>query len=198
MAQRAGFGVEFEVDGLALVMSRLREFDREAYDGMIAEINDATDKIAKTAANDVPDGNALSNWGGWGSNNAARQSRGGVWTLTSRKSTRDLGFDGAKARNKIEPRVGRKFRRGKMLGATALVSQRDAAGAIWALAGSKNTGGNPYAIGGAATFVDNVVGKYPGSQWPRALGPAWNEHIDEVRAQVQDIVNRAARKASGD
>ena len=197
MAQRAGFGIEIEVDGLALTMARLREFDRDAYDGMIAEINQANEKIASDARDDMPSDNALGNWGAWGSSNAARQSRGGVWTLTKRKSTRDLGFDGAKAKSKLEPKVARKYRRGKMLGASAIVTQKDAAGAIWSLAGSRNSG-NPFAIGGAATFVDNLLGKYRSNDWPRALGPAWTKNIDEVRDQITEIVNRAARKASGD
>lgn len=197
MAQRAGFGVEIEVDGLALTMTRLRAFDRDAYDGMIDEINKANETIARDARADMPSDNALTNWGAWGSGNVARQSRGGVWTLSARKSTRDLGFDGAKAKAKVEARVSRKYRRGKMLGASALVTQRDAAGAIWSLAGSKNAG-NPFATGGAATFVDNLLGKYRDTEWPRALGPAWTKNIDEVRAQITDIVNRAARKASGD
>lgn len=193
----SSFGVDVEVEGLSQVMARLKEFDRDAYDGMIDEINQANEKIAKTARDDMPSGNALSNWGGWGSSTISRRTRGGVWTQGQRKATRDIGFDGAKAKGKLESRVARKYRRGKMLGAAALVTQKDPAGAIWALAGF-GSGRNPFAMGGAATFVDNLLAKYPGREEPRALGPAWTKHIDEVQEQVRDIVNRAAAKASGD
>lgn len=60
-----------------------------------------------------------------------------------------------------------------------LVSTSSAPGAIYALAGSKSS--------------SQFTGMLPATTvWPRALGPAWHQKVDESREEIQAAVNRAA------
>lgn len=185
-----------EVDGLALTLKRLRDFDEVAYRDLISGIEDAMGDIADDAKQAFPSGNALGNWGGWSNDNVVRRSRSGaVIRQTMRKAARDLSYDGGRVRSKVQQRVARKYRRGAMVGAVAQVVQTDAAGAIFALAGSKNEG-NPFAVGGSATFTQNMNDKHLDGPWPRAMGPAWTRNVDKARRVISDLVNAAARRAS--
>lgn len=188
---------DVKLEGLSQTLSRLREFDRDAYDGMVQEISDAMEPMASDARGLMPSGNALSNWGPWGSSTVTRQSRGGVWTQTARRRSRSLEFDSGKARAGVEARTARKYRKGKMLGATAMVAQKNPAGSIWALAGARDAG-NPFAMGGSATFVSNLLAKYRSDTWPRAMGEAWTKNIEKVRDAVENVIEKYARKASSD
>lgn len=186
------WAVDVEVNGIVDVLSRLRKFDRQAYDAMTRELEDAGSGIVTDAQAAIPEGNALSNWGGW---NAAKQSRrGGIITKTS--DMRPIPFDGSAARAGVRSKAGKKFRRGTLLSTAVTVQQMNAGGAIWELAGSKNT--NWGATGGAATFRPNLNSKYGNSIWPRSLTPAWHKNVDEARDRIDAVVAKYASDASSD
>lgn len=187
------WAVDVEVDGLVDLLSRTRAFDRKTYDALVGEIEDAGKGIAEDSRKVIPDGNALRNWGNWTQATIATKRRSGVVVIASRKKLRPVPFVGGKARAGITPEVGRRYRKGRMLSASARVVQKDPAGAIWELAGSDDTDWG--ATGGGATFRDNLNAKYQnGGLWPRSLGPAWTDNVDKARERIDEIVAKYAKE----
>lgn len=67
----------------------------------------------------------------------------------------------------------------------ATVNMSDAAGSLYATAGKVTS----------SQFSDLMNDNW-GQTFPRALGPAWTMHVDEVRQAIQQAVDDAARKVA--
>lgn len=71
---------------------------------------------------------------------------------------------------------------------------------VYAIVDWSSPAGNLFALAGSKTrtqfgeLLNAMYGTPVHRNAPRALGPAWNAHIDEVRKQIQEAVDRAARK----
>lgn len=167
-----------EVLGATKALRVLEALDDGVAKTLRKELRDAGDLIRKDAIKLVPDGNALTNWGGW---NVTR-SRGAA-TLS-----RDLGFSGPVVRRGIKTRVQRdKF--GRQGGSIAVfVQNMTPAGAIFELAGKVNPS-SPFAKGLRQTG-------YAFTGWPRILGPAWRSNVDQARRQVSDAIDRLIRETN--
>ena len=186
------WAVDVEINGLVDVLSRLREFDRKAYDAMTSELEDAGSGIVSDARNIIPAGNALSHWGGW---NAHRQTRrGGI--IMQGSGMRPIPFSGTAARAGVKAKAGKKFRKGRLLATAVTVQQMNAGGAIWELAGSTKTVWG--ATGGAATFRQNLNEKHGDKIWPRSLTPAWHDNVDQARDRIDSVITKYAKEASSD
>jgi hypothetical protein len=150
-----------KIYGVTETMKSLRKIDPE----MARELTKAMKKpgmvIAKQARTFV-DPVGLSNWGGW---------RG--------------GYDAARLRRKIQPKVLTTRRKGSK-GSLLRVVNADAAGAIWEMAGRKSSGNS---LQGMA-FVRNVQNK--GGSANRLIYRAWDS-TDQggVAEEVKQAVARA-------
>lgn len=188
---------QVQVTGLVETLTRLREFDRKAYDGMTRELQDAGLGIVSASQGAIPSGNALSNWGGW--NTPKQTRRGGI--ITQHSELRPIPFDGGAARGGVRAKAGKKFRKGNLLSTVVTVQQMNAGGAIWELAGSKDT--NWGATGGSALFRQNLNKKFGAGAknsrfWPRSLAPAFDKNIDKARELIDLVVAKYASEASSD
>lgn len=191
------WAVDVEIEGLVEQLDRIKKFDRKTYDALVSELEDAGQDIEKESRNRIPSGSALRNWGNWTQATRATRRKSGVVVIRARSELRPVPFEGGAARAGIQSQVGRRYRKGRMLSAAVRVVQKDAAGAIWELAGSDNT--NWGATGGGATFRDNLNSKYPaGGKWPRSLGPAWTANVDKARKRIDETIAKYAAEASGD
>lgn len=188
------WSVDVEVNGLVDVLSRLRKFDRDAYDAMTGELEDAASRIVSDGREAVPSSNALSNWGGWMSADS-RRVVGGIVHVMQREKLRPIPFSSGAARAGIRPKAGKKFRKGSLLSAAVTVQQMDAGGAIWELVGSTKVN---WGTTQGKTFRDNLANKYRTSVWPRGLGPAWTKNVDEARDRIDTVIAKYAHEASSD
>lgn len=95
-----------------------------------------------------------------------------------------LDFYGPQVAGSIKSRF-----RTRQIGGTAyvmgVVDTKSAAGNVYALAGSKSGG----------QFSDYLNSRW-GTEYPRAMGPAWTMHVDAAREAIQDAVDTAARRVT--
>lgn len=95
-----------------------------------------------------------------------------------------FAWDTGKVRGGIKP----SFRTRRVAGTRvvwALVRSTTAPGAIYMAAGSKD-----------GSSLGALLNRDYGVAWARALGPAWQLHVDQARADIQDAINRAAAKVN--
>ena len=153
---------DVKTQGVDHLIDRLKGFEPEVYKVLTREIKAASDIVAKAAAGKTPS-QALRNWGAWGGR---------------------LDFDGSAVASGFRPGV-RTRRVGGQRYVMGVVSTKSAPGAVWELAGVKSDG--PF--GQAINSIYGPAGKGSG---PRALAPAWREHVDQARDSIQDAIYRAA------
>lgn len=170
--------VGMKIDGVENVLARLRAFDKDVYKILQREIREAMTNMTNEAKGNVPDP-ALSNWGNWG----GRTSSG------FRNTTRDRPFDAGQVIRSIKPQFRTQKRMMGVDVAAGRVVIGDAAGAIFALAGSQNRSGH--------LFNSNLNSKYGAGPWPRLIGPAWTNHVDKARDDIKAAVDKAAREVTG-
>lgn len=174
-----------KIDGTERVLQRIYAFDKEVWKVLQKEVRQATDDIRKESQANAPS-RALRKWGPWNVT-TGRSAQVGVVTLAS--GSRDLGFSGSQVARSIKSQArSRAGRAGADRSIAGRVVIGDAAGAIFALAGSKNRSGDP--------FNDHLNRKHGAGPWPRLIGPAWTSNIDKARSLIEEAVNKAAREVT--
>ena len=168
----------FKVEGADRMIERIKGFEREIWRDLQKEVRDASDDIVNDARAAVPS-RGLRRWGPW------RVNVGGAGGFRNTSRDRDYVESNVKAgiRNQFRTRKSR-----GSLGVLGRVVQADAAGAIFTLAGSQNRSGDP--------FNSHLNRKHGAGPWPRLLGPAWTDNVDEARNKIQKAVDDAARKVN--
>ena len=168
----------FKVEGADRMIERIKGFEKDIYRDLQDEVREASSGIVKDAQAAVP-GRALRRWGPW------RVNRGGAQGFRNTSGDRD--FVQSKVRSGIRSQF-RTRKTGDSLGVYGRVAQADAAGAIFSLAGSQNRSGDP--------FNDHLNRKHGSGPWPRLLGPAWTNNVENARTRIRKAVDDAARKVT--
>jgi len=170
-------GVNVRVEGAAQKIEQIFRFDKELWKEIQDGVKGAASSTRAEAKTYYPD-NGLSNWGPW----------------LAAGSGRDLSYDAAAVRSGV--RVGfRSRRRQGFRQISAQVYNKNPAGAIYGLAGSRNRSGEFFNTnlnrkrGGSTTSRGN-------SMWPRALTPAWTNNVDQARREIGRGVERAIAKVN--
>lgn len=171
-------GYDVRVEGAARKIEQIFRFDKDIWKEIQKGTKSATEGIVSEGRANYPSDNALRNWGTW---------------ITA-KGGRDLSFDAARAKSGVRSRF-RSRRRSGFREIRGQVYNKDAAGAIYLLAGSRDKSGE--------FFNTNINRKRGGSigargdgTWPRALGPAWTNNVEEARDEIGRVVEAAIRKVN--
>lgn len=159
--------MELDVKGVAELVNRISKFDKEIYKILTKEVREGLMPIAQHARRNTPQ-QALTNWGQW-----------------TTSSGRDLSYSGSKVRIGIKPQAVKQSKRGQVVRFSGRVATMTPAGAIFALAGSKNAG----------PFEDALAGY--GSRWPRTLSDALYAEGPKAREAIEDAVDKAAQAVNG-
>jgi hypothetical protein len=169
-------GMSVRVDGAAQKIEQIFRFDKELWKEIQKGVKDATSGIRSDAKAAYPD-NGLGNWGPWITPNG-----------------RDLSYDVSAVKGGVRSSF-RSRRTGGFRNISGLVYNKNAAGAIYGLAGSRNRSGEFF-----NTNINRKRGGSAGSRgngtWPRALGPAWTSNVDAARREVARVVERAIDKVN--
>lgn len=170
--------MDVEVEGVGPLVNRLMRFDKGVYKILRTEVKAGADLIAQDAKKEII-GPALSGWGKWV---VATGSSGRVGAVTMVQGTRDLSYAPAAVRASIKPRAKVSRRRGK--GVTGIVGQvrlMDPAGAIYSRAGAKTD-----------SWFGRNLNREHGTQYPRALYPAWERQGPKAGRMIEAAIDRAA------
>ena len=169
-------GMNVRVEGTARKIEQIFRFDKELWKEIQQGVKAASDDIRTQAKSNYPD-RGLGNWGPW-------------FTPGGRDLSYNAGAVRAGVRSSFRSRRREGFRT-----ISALVYNKNPAGAIFGLAGSRNTSGelfntNINRVHGGSTSV-RVNGT-----WPRALTPAWSDGVDKARAEIARVVESAIDKVN--
>ena len=173
--------MDVDVENVGPLVNRLVKFDKDVYKILTKEIKAGAEIVAADARPRVPQ-EALSGWGAWSLVTGSSGSFGAVSALTG---TRNLSYEGISARASVKPssRITRK----RGIGTTGIegrVVLGNAGGAIWALAGSRDTSGS--------AFNRNLKARFGNGPWPRALAPALQAKAPQAIAKIDAAIQRAA------
>ena len=180
------------IKDLKATMELLKAYEPEQSKIINKRMTTAAMSVRDAARNDIPPGDALSNWGQW-----AYSPNG-----------RELGFIGSWAKKNLV--VTRKAGRNKGQAISNFIGlvSADAAGVIFQTTGhaSKNSDGSRVRAKQAtsnkgATFVANMVGKFPGK---RGIWRAFDDDegkntklIEDAAREAEDIVQRRLNALGG-
>lgn len=168
----------FKVEGADRMIERIKGFEKEVWRDLQKEVREASTDIVSDARAAVP-ARGLRRWGPW------RVNRGGVGGFRNTSGDRDY------VESKVKSGIRSQFRTKRSsgsLGVLGRVVQADAAGAIFTLAGSQNRSGDP--------FNAHLNRKHGAGPWPRLLGPAWTDNVEDARDKIRKAVDDAARKVN--
>jgi hypothetical protein len=165
------------VSGLKETMQILKAADAEYSKHIRSRINTASTRVLKAARDDVPSGNALSNWGAW--NYSYTYKRG---SRRGQNVNRGLGFSGSDVQKNMKKSRANMRKRGYNVSNYLALISNDPAGIVWQTAGKNSSGrgttGSP--------FVMNIMRKYPGK---RGLWKAFDSDkraVPEIEAAARD------------
>lgn len=175
--------MDIKIDGAAELINRITKFDKDVSKILTKEINDGSRLIANEAKANTPD-RGLSGWGQWFETTGSSGQRGVVSLATS---SRSIAYTGSEVRAKTRPQLAKRSVRGRVVGFKARVVTMSPAGAIFALAGSKDTSND---------FKRNLNKKH-GQQWPRILSGALYAKGPEARKKIEQAIDKAARAVGG-
>jgi hypothetical protein len=162
------------IKNLAQTMRLLKEYEPDLAKQIQKRIRGAANEVATEARADIETGNALGNWGAW----------------LERKSGRDLGFDGARARKDIRVTRAAMRRRGMIVSNYIGVVSDKPATVIWHTAGLAAS--NRYNATGAKglTFRANMVKNFPGK---RGIWKAYDANEGKAQRQIVAAAREAER-----
>ena len=172
--------------GVDLVIKELHAFNRDALRTLYKEVGSAIKVMRATAQSKAPQqvlrGTRRDELG---PDSGARAAVGwGRWIEA--KSGRDLSWDVGKVRSNMRQRVKTSKSSSGLMGVRGIIENKSAQGAIFSLAGSRNPNNS--------TFTKAIVKRYGDGDgiFPRMMTPAWRQHIDEARADIQRAIEKAA------
>jgi hypothetical protein len=175
--QRAeGQAMKVKVEGAAAKIDVMFRFNKELWRDMQRDVKTATEAVAADARSRVPSagiGSRRSGYRGWG-----------PWTSRGRMLSFEQGEVRAGIKNKFQSRQLQGFRQ-----VAGRVDMTSPAGAIFALAGSRNRSGHPF-----NTTVNRqhggIVGARSNQMWPRVLTPARYAKGGEAAKKIAEAVER--------
>ena len=154
---------ELVVHNLKDTLLLLKKFEPEQSKLIAKRIAKAAGKVAADARADIPDGSALTNWGGW----------------IHARDGRDFGFNTAAIRKNIKVTRAANRKRGVATSNFIGVTSADAAGVIYQTAGKGSSN---------STFVSQMMGDYP---LPRGIWKAFDDSRDSIVAEIDAAVREA-------
>lgn len=164
--------IRLEVKGTAAKIQTIARLDKDVWKSLQTEVRDALGEARQIAQGQVPE-RPLRNWGGF----------------IDARTGRDLSFDASQVRASFKPKFQSRLR-GQFRVVSGALAVKSPAGAIYALAGSRNRSGHRFNI-----IINNVRGGRVGARndrsWPRMLGPAWYAARDEAAKQIGRAVEAA-------
>ena len=157
-----------QVVGAARKIEQINRFDKELWKEIQRGVRDALGSLVSDAKSSYPD-TGLTNWG--------------QWTAGSR----DLSYQAGAVRAGVRPAFRSKNVSGVRL-ISGNVSNRNPAGAIFGLAGSRDRTGHPF-----NTNINNSHGSggRGSGVWPRVLTPAWTRNVEQARRDIAKVVEAA-------
>jgi hypothetical protein len=172
--------------GVDLVIRELHAFNRDALKILYKEVGAAIKIMRATAQSKAPQ-QVLSGTrrDALGPDSGARPAAGwGKWIEA--KSGRDLSWNAGKVRSGMRQRVSTAKTARGLMEVRGIIENKSAQGAIFSLAGSRNPNNS--------TFTREIIRRYGHGDgiYPRMMTPAWRQHIDQVRAEVQQAIEKAA------
>lgn len=179
--------MKVRVTGEQRAIAALKAFDKDVFKAIDKGLKQAGEVLRDEVRAKTPSSSPLSNWGGW---NATRVNRKGV------SSTRDLGYNATKVRTgiKVTTKQGKKVAAGGEF--QVAVQTTSAAGAIYALTGSKKIryGREPSYRG--RSFVDNLNNR-SGRKYARGLNEAAKNKpvVAKAKEKVAEVIREAERQA---
>ena len=173
-----------EVEGVASLVNRLSKFDKDVYSTLNKEIKQGLLGVAADARSNTPQ-RALRGWGPW---NVPTGQTGQVGAVSLVRGTRDLGFRGSAVAAGIVPQTVRRSKRGQVVRFAGRVITKTPAGAIFALAGSRNRSGD--------SFNQHLNDRW-GERWPRTLTDALYSAGPEARRAIEAAIGKAAKSVTG-
>lgn len=164
--------MKVKVKGAAAKVQALFKFDREIWLEMQRGVKAAVEDVSKDARARIPAVGLYSRSGaGWG-----------LWNHNGR----DFNFSQAKTRSNIKSRFKSRNVAGfrEVRGLSVLEAKNNPAGAVYMLAGSRNSSG-----------FNGVLNEQRGDGvWPRAMTPAYNAKGPQARRDLAAAVERAIAK----
>lgn len=173
-----------EVDGVPQLINRISKFDKDVYKILQREVRKALSGVAGHARANTPD-RALRGWGPWPVT-TGRSAQVGTVTLVT--GVRDLRFRGSDVRGGIVPQAVKRSTRGQVTKFSGRVITKTPAGAIFALAGSRNRSGDPF---------NSHLNRKHGTRWPRTLTDALYAEGPGARDAIIDAIEKAAKAVTG-
>lgn len=171
---RQDYGMDVVVYGYKDTMKALRSISPDVAKQFTKEIRDAITPVQTLARSKVPQ-QAMRNWDDRGS---------GLWSDR-------LGYNAAKIRRGISIRQGGRGRRGTGVSVGWKLTNKNAAGAIFEIAGRKSSGRTLAAI----AFRSKL--SYEGGRPSRLIWQAWDElgGDQHITPKVVEIADRASATA---
>ena len=180
--------MKVKVTGEQRAVAVLKAFDRDNFKVIDKGLKQAGEVLRDEVRANTPTSSPLSGWGTWTATNVSRK---GV------SSTRDLAYNATKVRTgiKVTTKQSKKVSTGGEF--QVAVQTTSAAGAIFALTGSKKKryGENPSYRG--RSFVDNMNNRFS-EKYARGLNEAAKNKPVVAKAQekVAEVIREAERKAN--
>jgi hypothetical protein len=177
--------VKIKVEGAAAKIDAIFRFDKELWREMQREIKSAADMVASDARGRVPNAGIMSRRSGF--------TGWGKWISAS--GGRVLSYDAGAVRGGIKARARSRSKSG-FREARAQVDMTTPAGAIFALAGSRNRSGHPF-----NTTINRQHGGSTGMRnnqfWPRLLTPARYAKGSQAAEKIGQAIERGISKING-
>lgn len=162
-------GWNFDMKGLAENINFLEKFNQDVSKTLKKEMRAGANEVAKAAKSLIP-ASAVSNWGAW----------------TSSSDGRDLGFIGSWVKRGVAVETQRSRKSGVTVGFGYRVVNKTAAGAIYELAGSKNSN----ALG------RGINKNKPVTRYPRTLFAAYYMAMPAAVRKIETAIEKAQKEAS--
>ena len=175
------------VTGDQRAVAILKAFDKDAYKEITKGLKKAGEVVRDDVRDRTPAGNPLSGWGKW---STTRTSKAGV------SATRDLSYDSGKVKAGIKVTTAQAKKASTGGTVTVSVATTTAAGAVYALSGSKQAHYNAEAVYRGRSFTVNLNKK--SQKYARALNEAANDKGNMAKAQgeIAAVLKDAESKAS--
>lgn len=176
--------MDVDVRGVPELINRISKFDKDVYKILTKEIRQGLSAVSDDARQRTPSGRALDGWGPW---NEATGKSGQVGAVTLNTGTRALGYGGGDVKRGIKPQAVRRSKRGQVVAFSGRVVTMTPAGAIFALAGSRD----------ASDSFTSALNRKHGTRWPRTLTDALYAKGPQAREAIEQAIQRAAAAVGG-
>lgn len=180
--------MKVRVTGEQRAVAALKAFDKDVFKGIDKGLKLAGEVLRDEVRSKTPSGSPLSGWGRWNATSVSKK--------TGVSSTRDLSYNAAKVRTgiKVTTKQGKKVATGGEF--QVAVQTTSAAGAIFALTGSKKLRYERQPSYRGRSFVDNMNARF-GKKYARGMNEAMKNRpvVAKAKEKVTAVIRDAERKA---